>query len=185
MNTSTYFRDWIYTVYKPCALVYSSEKVKQLFNKNNLTPADFLRPLGDFKGRQITYPFNDKENLNIPNLRFDFFDSDKFLKIQRKDIFQYIITMFNYNQPKWDLSTPTVNKIFKEPYLNKTKYNSTIWYREYEKTIFECLQFNDYEFLQQPFINIYMCAVDEPVSIIKDELPAFSFIFEKSKQPSI
>ena len=170
MNSSTYFRDWLYTAYKPCILVYSSEKVKQLFNKNNLTPADFLRPLGDFKGRQITYPFNDKENLNIPNLRFDFFDSDKFLKIQRKDIFQYIITMFNYNQPKWDLSTPTVNKIFKEPYLNKTKYNSTIWYREYEKTIFECLQFNDYEFLQQPFINIYMCAVDEPVSIIKDEL---------------
>ena len=170
MNTSTYFRDWLYTIYKPCILVYSSEKVKQLFNKNNLTPADFLRPLGDFKGRQITYPFNDKENINVPNLRFDFFDSDKFVKIEKRDIFQYIITMFNYNQPKWHLSTPTVNKMFKQPYLNKIKYNSTIWYREFEKTIFECLQFNDYEFLQQPFINIYMCAIDEPVSIITEEL---------------
>ena len=86
MNTSTYFRDWIYTVYKPCALVYSSEKVKQLFNKNNLTPADFLRPLGDFQGRHITYPYNDKENLSIPNLRFDFFDSEKFNKINYDDI---------------------------------------------------------------------------------------------------
>ena len=170
MNTSTYFRDWLYTIYKPCILVYSSEKVKQLFNKNNLSPADFLRPLGDFKGRQITYPINEKENINVSNLRFDFFDSEKFSKIERRDIFQYIITMFNYNQPKWDLSTPTINKMFKQPYLNKIKYNSTIWYREYEKTIFECLQFNDYEFLQQPFINIYMCAIDEPVSIITDEL---------------
>ena len=170
MNTSTYFRDWLYTVYKPCILVYSSEKVKALFNKNNLTPADFLRPLGDFQGRQITYPFNDKENINIPNLRFDFFDSDKFQKVNNIDILQYITTMFDYNSPKWDLSTPTVNKKFSEPYLNKIKYNSTIWYREFEKTIFECLQFNDYEFLQQPLINIYMCCIDEPVTIINDEL---------------
>ena len=170
MNTSTYFRDWIYQVYKPCVIVYSSEKVKSLFNKSNLTPADFLRPLGDFKGRQITYPFNDKENINIPNLRFDFFDSDKFIKVDNSEILQYIITMFDYNSPKWDLSTPTVNKNFSEPYLNKIKYNSTIWYREFEKTIFECLQFNEYEFIQQPFINIYMCCIDEPVTIIKDEL---------------
>ena len=68
MNSSTYFRDWLYRVYKPCAIVYSSEKIKKLFNKNNISPADFLRPLGDFKGRQITYPYNDKENCicNIP-----------------------------------------------------------------------------------------------------------------------
>ena len=170
MNTSTYFRDWIYTVYKPCALVYSSEKVKQLFNKNNLTPADFLRPLGDFQGRHITYPYNDKENLSIPNLRFDFFDSEKFNKINYDDILSYITTMYSYNRPKWDLSIPTINKKFSEPYLHGIKYNSTLWYREFEKTIFECLQFNDYEFLQQPFINIYMCCIDEPVTIISEEL---------------
>ena len=170
MNSSTYFRDWLYRVYKPCAIVYSSEKIKKLFNKSNISPADFLRPLGDFKGRQITYPYNDKENLNIPNLCFDFFDSDKFIKIENSEIFQYITTMFDYNRPKWDLSTPTVNKRFSEPYLNNIKYNSTVWYREFEKTIFECLQFNDYEFLQQPYINIYMCCIDEPVEIIKDEL---------------
>ena len=170
MNTSTYFRDWIYTVYKPCALVYSSEKVKQLFNKNNLTPADFLRPLGDFQGRHITYPYNDKENLSIPNLRFDFFDSEKFNKINYDDILSYITTMYSYNRPKWDLSIPTINKKFSEPYLHGIKYNSTLWYREFEKTIFECLQFNDYEFLQQPLINIYMCCIDEPVTIISEEL---------------
>ena len=27
MNSSTYFRDWLYRVYKPCAIVYSSEKI--------------------------------------------------------------------------------------------------------------------------------------------------------------
>ena len=170
MNTSTYFRDWLYTIFKPCILVYSTEKVKALFNKSNLTPADFLRPLGDFKGRQITFPYNDKENLSIPNLRFDFFDSYKFTKIDNKEILQYITTMFEYNKPKWDLSNPTVNKRFSEPYLNNIKYNSTVWYREFEKTLFELLQFNDYEFIQQPFINIFICLVDEPVTIIKDEL---------------
>ena len=170
MNTSTYFRDWLYTIFKPCILVYSTEKVKALFNKSNLTPADFLRPLGDFKGRQITFPYNDKENLSIPNLLFDFFDSYKFTKIDNKEILQYITTMFEYNKPKWDLSNPTVNKRFSEPYLNNIKYNSTVWYREFEKTLFELLQFNDYEFIQQPFINIFICLVDEPVTIIKDEL---------------
>ena len=170
MSTSTYFRDWIFKIYRPCALVYSTESAKKLINKNNLSPADFLRPLGDFQGRQITYPYNDKENINIPNLCFDFFDNDKFIKVKNEDILQYLITMYIYNQPKWDLSTPTINKIFSEPYLNNIKYNSTPWYREFEKTIFECLQFNDYEFLQQPFINIYICCIDEPIEIIKDEL---------------
>ena len=170
MNSSTYFRDWLFQVYKPCIVVYSTEKIKSLFNKSNLSPADFLRPLGHFQGRQITYPFNDKENINIPNLCFDFFDNDKFRKIENSEILQYIVTMFDYNSPKWDLSTPTVNKRFREPYLNKIKYNSTIWYTEFEKTIFECLQFNEYEFIQQPFINIYMCYIDEPLTVIKDEL---------------
>ena len=99
MNTSNYFRDWLFNIYKPCALVYSSEKAKKIINKNNLSPADFLRPLGDFKGRQITYPYNDKENITIPNFIFDFYDNDKFQKIENDKIIQYIITMYDYNQP--------------------------------------------------------------------------------------
>ena len=170
MNTSTYFRDWLFNTYKPCGIVYTSEKAKNLIKKNNISPADFLRPLGDFEGRQISYPYNDKENISIPNFHFDFFDSDKFTKIDNDKILQYIITMFDYNQPKWDLSTPTVNKFNFEPYLHNVKYNSTIWYREYEKTLFECLQFDDYECLQQPLINIFICCIDEEISIIKDEL---------------
>ena len=168
MNTSTYFRDWLFNTYKPCALVYASDKAKKLISKNNLSPADFLRPLGDFQGRQISYPYNDKENISIPNFHFDFFDTDKFQKIETENILQYIITMFDYNQPNWDLSTPTVNKSNTEPYLNNIKYNSTIWYREFEKTIFECLKFDDYEGLQQPLINIFLVYIDEPISIIND-----------------
>ena len=170
MNTSTYFRDWLYNTYKPCALVYTSEKAKSFINKNNISPADFLRPLGDFQGRQISYPYNDKENISIPNFHLDFFDNDKFQKIENDRILQYIITMFDYNQPKWDLSTPTVKKNNFDPYLNNVKYNSTKWYREFEKTLFECLKFDDYECLQQPLINIFICSVDEKVSIISDEL---------------
>ena len=170
MNKSTYFKDWLFNNYKPCALVYTSEKSKTLINKNNISPADFLRPLGDFKGRQISYPFNDKENISISNFIFDFYDNDKFQKIENDKIIQYIITMYDYNQPKWDLGTPTVNKFNSGPFLHNIKYNSTKWYREYEKTLLECLKFDDYELLQQPLINIFICQIDEPVSIIKDEL---------------
>ena len=170
MNTSTYFRDWFFNTYKPCSIVYASEKAKTLINKNNLSPADFLRPLGDFQGRQISYPYNDKENISIPNLHLDFFDNDKFQKIENAKILQYITTMYDYNQPKWDLSSPTVNKFNSEPYLHNIKYNSTKWYREFEKTLFECLKFDDYECLQQPLINIFICYIDEPISIINEEL---------------
>ena len=170
MNTSNYFKDWLFNIYKPCALVYSSEKAKKIINKNNLSPADFLRPLGNFKGRQITYPYNDKEIITIPNFIFDFYDNDKFQKIENDKIINYISTMYNYNSPKWDLGTPTVNKLTSEPYLNNVKYNSTKWYREFEKTLFECLKFDDYELLQQPFFNIFICCIDDQVSIIQDEL---------------
>ena len=170
MNSSTYFRDWLNNIYKPCALVYSSEKAKKVIFKNNISPAEFLRPLGDFQGRQISYPFNEKENISIPNFHFDFYDNDKFKKIESSKIIQYITTMYDYNQPNWDLSSPTVSKQYLEPYLNNTKYNSTIWYREFEKTIFECVQFDDYELLQQPLINIFICCIDEPISIINDDL---------------
>ena len=168
MNTSTYFRDWLFNTYKPCALVYASDKAKNLIGKNNIFPADFLRPLGDFQGRQISYPYNDKENISLPNFHFDFFDTDKFKKIENENILQYITTMFDYNQPIWDLSTPTVNKNNTEPYLNQIKYNSTIWYREFEKTIFEILKFDDYDCLLQPLINIFICYIDEPISIINE-----------------
>ena len=170
MNTSTYFRDWLFNIYKPCALVYASEKAKNIINKNNMSPADFLRPLGDFKGRQISYPYSDRENISIPNFSFDFYDNDKFHKIPTDKILQYIFAMYEYNKPDWDLGTPTVNKRTSEPYLSNIKYNSTKWYREYEKTLFECLKFDDYELLQQPFINIFICSCDEPPSIITDEL---------------
>ena len=169
MHNSTYFRDWLFNTYKPCALVYSSQKAKNIINKNNISPADFLRPLGDFQGRQISYPYNDKENITIPNFHLDFFDNDKFQKIENEKILQYIITMFVFNQPKWDLSTPTVNKYNFEPYLNNIKYNSTIWYREFEKTLFECLKFDDYECLQQPLINIFICSIEEETKIITEE----------------
>ena len=42
MNNSTYFRDWVFNTYKPCGIVYATEKSKNIIKKNNLSPADFL-----------------------------------------------------------------------------------------------------------------------------------------------
>ena len=58
---STYFQEWLSETFKPCNLVYSSEMAREAIKKNNLSPADFLRPLGDFTGKKIEitiYDFN-------------------------------------------------------------------------------------------------------------------------------
>ena len=51
--------------------------------------------------------------------------------------------------------------------LSKLKYYSTSWIRNYEKTLFECLSFNEYELYQQPLINIFICSsLDDPSIIL-------------------
>ena len=49
----SYFQDWLSTAFKPCSLVYCTEKAKHIIAKNNLTPSEFFRPLGDFLGKKI------------------------------------------------------------------------------------------------------------------------------------
>ena len=162
---STYFQEWISETLKPCILVYSSELAKSSIKKNNLSPSDFLRPLGDFSGKKIDIPFSESEIMSLINFHIDFYDNDKFKSIKQTEIQNYINCMFNENAPKWDLSTVLLNKNKKSigDILSKLKYYSSPWFREYEKTLFECLSFDEYELYQQPLINIFICTtLDEP-----------------------
>ena len=166
---STYFQEWLSETFKPCILVYSSEIAKASIKKNNLSPADFLRPLGDFTGKKIETPFIETDKIPFFNLQIDFYDNDKFKSIPKTETQNYIKTMFRENAIKWDLSTILINRT-KENILkifSKLKYYSSPWIINYEKTLFECLSFSEYELYQQPLINIFICSsLDEPSVLI-------------------
>lgn len=46
----------------PHAVVFSSNKVKELFENYSLTPAEFLRPFGSYNGITNYTPFPDANN---------------------------------------------------------------------------------------------------------------------------
>ena len=169
---STYFQEWLSETYKPCILVFTSENAKKSFALNNLSPADFLRPLGDFTGKKLEPPFAEKENIHISNFHLDFYDNEKFKPIEKNKIQNYINTMFMTNIPHWDLSCSTISKKEKniEQYLSSFKYYSSPYFIEYEKTLNECLYFDEYELYQQPLLNILICSIEDPPSIISETL---------------
>ena len=165
---STYFQEWLSETFKPCTLVYSSDMARLSIKKNNLSPSDFLRPLGDFTGKKIEIPLSESEIITCTNFQIDFYDNDKFKSIDKKDIQKYIYKMFEENSPKWDLSAALLNKNKKNiGDFSKLKYYSSPYFTEYEKTLFECLSFNEYELYQQPLINIFICSsLDDPSIIL-------------------
>ena len=169
---SSYFQDWLSSSFKPCTLVYCTEKAKEIIAKNNLSPSEFLRPFGDFRGKKIQIQFNEKEKepITINNFVLDFYDNDKFKQVDRESIINYVQTMFKVNEPTWNLSSPLITKSHAEPFLNRLKQFSTPWFKEFEKTILECLNFDEYELYQQPLINIFICSIEEKTSVINDNL---------------
>ena len=169
---SSYFQDWLSAAFKPCTLVYCTEKAKKIIAQNNLSPSEFLRPFGDFRGKKIQIQFNDKEKETIVlnNFILDFYDNDKFKQADRESIINYITTMLKSNEPTWNLSSPLITMGHVEPFMNKLKHYSTPWFREFEKTLFECLHFDQYELYQQPLINIFICSIEEKTSVINDNL---------------
>ena len=155
--SSTYFNDWLSDVFKPCTLVFSTEKAKQIISKNNLSPADFLRPFGDFRGKRITITFNEKEKeiITMNNFSIDFYDSYKFKSIEKDTIVSYITKMFEKNEQIWDLNSPLITKKHTEPFKSKLKNYSTSWFSEFEKTLIECLRFDEFELYSRFFFYSY------------------------------
>ena len=168
----SYFQDWLSISFKPCTLVYCTEKAKKIIAQNNLSPAEFLRPFGDFRGKKFQIQFNDKEKepTTINNFILDFYDNDKFIQVDRELIPNYIKTMLKINEPIWNLSSPLITNGHVEPFMSRLKHFSTPWFREFEKTILECLHFDEYELYQQPLINIFICSIEEKTSVINDNL---------------
>jgi hypothetical protein len=47
--------------------------------------------------------------------------------------------------------------------MAKLKHLSFQWYNEYEKTLFECTNFNEYELYQQPFAHVFICSITDDI----------------------
>ena len=170
MINISYLQNWLTEIFKPCGIVYCSDLAKKAINKNNLTPADFLRPFGDFKGKKIDIPFQEKtgttSNTVIRNFMFDFYDNTKCKNIRRNLVQNYLTIMFQFNAPQWNLNSPIVTKTNQEPFTNMIDSFSSPWFKEYEELLLECQKFDDYELFQQPLINVCMCLINEDPSII-------------------
>ena len=171
MINISYLQNWLTEIYSPCALVYSSDSALNSIKKNNLTPADFFRPLGDFKGKKIELFTYDKTNMSpsttIRNFILDIYDNNKFKPIIRNNIQNYFAIMFQCKAPEWKINSPVMTKANPDPFINLIDSYSTPWYNEYEKLFFECHCLNDYEMFKQPLFNICFCSITEEPSIIK------------------
>ena len=170
----SYFQDWLAKSFKPCCLVLCSDKAKELIAQNNLTPSEFLRPFGDFRGKKLQIQFNekDKEPISLNDFILDFYDSDNYSQVKRESVINYIETMFAQNEPSWNLNYPLFTKNLIENEKNKLVVGQycTPWFKEFEKTILECLNFDEYELYQQPLINIFIASIEEKVAIINESL---------------
>jgi hypothetical protein len=167
----------------PNGIVFSTEKAKKIIAKNNLTPAQFLRPFGIFPKVE----FNTETSTTIiSDFRLDFYDSEYYKKIpyvEYSKIIEKVLSSKNISPeiPKFDSNSIVDEKNTKisDKIINKLNGLSFPWFNLYIKTICELIRFNECELYQQPLCFIYFCALDDDINTIKPQLN------EKDKIPSL
>ena len=165
--SNDYFHKWIVENFVPCCIVYSTDKAKEVFNKNYLTPGLFLRPFGNFQNINIKYDKPGSFNI-ITNFKLDFYDALGYSRIQKE-----IIDSFIYNSlvsfkdiPCWNINEGCDNKDDVIKKIHNLQFTSFPWFLEFEKTFLDCLKFNEIDLYQQPLISIvFLTAKDEIQSI--------------------
>ena len=182
MNTDS-FVHFILENFSPTGIVYSTSKAKIIISKNNLSPAEFLRPFGIIP--KLTYN-TEFSSFVISDFRIDFYDSEYYQKIPQNDystIINRILSSEKYipKIPEIDLNSINVNDKMKltDRIIDKLNGFSFPWFSTYIKTIIELIKFNEYELYQQPLCDIYICSIyDNPDNI----MPKIS---DKGKIPSL
>lgn len=170
--SNDYFHKWIVENFVPCCIVYSTDKAKEVFNKNNLTPGLFLRPFGDFKNINIKYDKLGSFNI-INNFKLDFYDALGYSRIQKEIIDSFIYnSLVNFKDiPSWNINEGCDNKEDMVKRIHNLQFTSFPWFLEFEKTFLDCLQFNETDLYQQPLISIvFLTSKDEIQSIEKVKL---------------
>lgn len=170
MNVSSninYFEEWLTTIIKPCCIVYSSQKAKDIISKNNLTPSEYLRPFGDFQDLPIPSPFN--RNL-INSFKLDFIDKEDFISIPKEKYHIYIKSILKHPDicPQWKANQLKYSYKTVEDIIKIQKHFAFPWCNAFEKAIFELLKCQKNEIYQQPLANVYVCSIHENPSIINE-----------------
>ena len=188
---STYFKSWVTENIIPCGLVYSTKSAKDIFLKNNLSPAEFLRPFGDFTKDKFDIIFSENDINSISNFKIDFYNSEQFIQIKKEEIPDYLNKVMTSEKirPNWSINDTSFSNKNIEIDQSKLKYYSLPWFRNFEKILFETLYFNPYELYQQPLIVIYICSLNEDPNVINeldkgDNLP-FNLKIGYYNQPEI
>ena len=183
MNIDSFF-NFIKENFTPTGIVFSTEKAKTIIGKNNLSPAEFLRPFGIFSN--VIF-HTEIESTSISDFRLDFYDSEYFKKIPYMEYSKIIdnvlssqnispeIQKFIFNNNSNDNS----NIKLSDKIINILSRFSFPWFNAYIKTICELIRFNECELYQQPLCYIYFCAIDDSLDIVKPQLN------EKEKIPSL
>ena len=192
MNTDS-FVHFILENFSPSGIVYSTSKAKNIISKNNLSPAEFLRPFGIIP--KLTYN-TEFSSFVISDFRIDFYDSEYYQKIPQNDystIINRILSSEKYipKITEIDLNSINVNDKMKltDRIIDKLNGFSFPWFSTYIKTIIELIKFNEYELYQQPICNIYICSIyDNPDNImpkISDKGKIPSLIYERIYEPDM
>ena len=169
--------------YSPTGIVYSTEKAKNIISKNNLTPAEFLRPFGFFP----KLVFNSEiSSFIISDFRLDFYDSEYCKRIPQSEystIIERVLSSEKYLPKIPEINLNNINEYnnikLSDRIIDKLNDFSFPWFSVYIKTIGELIKFNEFELLQQPLCYIYICSIDDPADIIKPRLT------DKEKIPTL
>ena len=168
------FVQFIKENFSPTGIVFSTEKAKKIISKNNLSPAEFLRPFGIIP--KLIYN-SETSSFVISDFRLDFYDSEFYKKIPQSDyatIINRLLSSEKYCSNNLDINLNNIfgnnNVKFTDKIIDKLNDFSFPWFNDYIKLICELIKFNEFELYQQPLCYIYICAIDDPVNIIKPRL---------------
>ena len=173
-SKNTYLESWLSKNFSPCGIVYSTPSVQQIMLKNNLTPSEFLRPLGDFSHfNPISFSHEGGYSKTIYDFKIDFYDATSYSKIPKNEIEPILTTCINATPtlPKWKINNKHITKTNITPITKNLIFHSFPWFNEYESTLIECLRFNETEIYQQPFMNVYIISSKDSLVCI-DEIKA-------------
>ena len=169
--------------FPPTGIVYSSSKAKHIISKNNLTPAEFLRPFGSFP--KITFS-TEISSFEISDFFLDFYDSEYYKSIPQSEYVTIINRVLSDEKYKPKIPEINLGNIYEynkielsDKIIDKLNEFSFPWFNAYIKTIIELTKFNVFELYQQPLCFIYICSIDDNPEIIKPKLT------DKEKIPSL
>ena len=165
----------------PTGIVFSTVKAKEIIGKNNLKPAEFLRPFGVFP--RVDFHLG-TFNKSISNFRLDCYDCEDFFHPTPSSYPSIIESVLSDPKilpelPTYNLKDRKLNYKIPDNIMNKLKYFSFPWFNEYANTIVELNRFNEYELYQQPLCIIYFCSIDDPIKSVKPQMN------EKEKIPPL